>query len=1117
MAEMWERGERHVEVAPEGVYGWAGHTAPELSSYWPQRAEIPVHYTVTMYIPDVSNVREECTVEISENALTLSRVHASGQETVLQRVPFRFPVSEDDVHARFSKKKKLCVCRVTVELPKDEEAAQASSEGQAAQAAEAEAAGKAERAAQEAAEEAAAAAAREAAEKEAAERAAAEAAEIARKAAAEKEAADRAAAEAAEKAAREAVEKAAAEAAENVAAAEAAAREAAEKEATQRAAREAAEREAAAKAAAEAAEQAKKEVIERQKAERSAAEVAEKAARDKTHEQAAAERAEAAAEAEAKAAREAAEAEAAEKAAATAAERAAKEAAEKEAAEKAAAEAADKAAREAAEAAAAEKAAAEAAETAARAAAADKAAADKAAADAAAEAARQQAEQVAAEKAAAEAAAKAQKEAEEKEAADKAAAAAAEEAAREAAEKEAGDKAAAEAAEQAARAVAEKEAADKAAAAAEQAVATETAERAATEKVTAEVPEEAARDAAEGETADKAAAEATHQHEAGPGGNEPKAEPVGAAAGYVRGRAELLDKAEITRKEHRDRRIVLMLGPPGAGKTTFALRAAEALNVPCIPAAELERSGRAHRDAPQPMVAALGWRMKKPDCERGFVLVGFPATLEQARALDQLLTEGGERVSTLLSLEIPDGVARHRVLGRWVHPASGRAYHALLAPPKSLSQWGEPAPDTMRDDLSGEPLQRRPSDTPEAFAERLRKHHEHFPPLLRHYTAVLSDTGLGEVRKVDADQIQQSVWSKIAEWLKVTPGSYKSSCRRGVILIGPPCSGKHTHAPRLAEALGVPVIWPWESAAPDSADAAIVKEVGERTGRNDCTRGFLIADFPRTAVHGRLLDEELAARGDSVSTVLSLEIPGGGSGPEGRRRPSRESPDTFRERAAAYRKHTAGLLEHYRNKHVLSSVDASGTAPEVWRNIAERMGIQDASWGVPEPAQPTYKAPTDPEPAAQDATPPPASVLPPLVRPGTAAPVVSTAGDLPPGPKPGSAPSGADPPSSRLPHVAGGHPYVHKVRARHVIRVESWRDLKAVKCLPENFPADAVGSDLKKEQQFRALVLDRERELRERMLMRLAVSTNKTRLRQHLPPVVLVDLTSQARQRPASV
>ena len=73
------------------------------------------------------------------------------------------------------------------------------------------------------------------------------------------------------------------------------------------------------------------------------------------------------------------------------------------------------------------------------------------------------------------------------------------------------------------------------------------------------------------------------------------------------------------------------------------------------------------------VVSVIAQRIKQPECRGGFILDGFPRTLVQARELDKLLAENGERVSTVLSLEVPDAVLEERICGRWIHKKSGRS------------------------------------------------------------------------------------------------------------------------------------------------------------------------------------------------------------------------------------------------------------------------------------------------------------------------------------------------------------------------------------------------------------------------------------------------------------
>merc|ERR1719316_804968 len=78
-------------------------------------------------------------------------------------------------------------------------------------------------------------------------------------------------------------------------------------------------------------------------------------------------------------------------------------------------------------------------------------------------------------------------------------------------------------------------------------------------------------------------------------------------------------------------------------------------------------------------------RIAAEDCSKGFILDGFPRTLEQTKALDALLAEKGEAVSRVLAFDVPAEVLEERICGRWMHKASGRSYHVKFAPPASYT------------------------------------------------------------------------------------------------------------------------------------------------------------------------------------------------------------------------------------------------------------------------------------------------------------------------------------------------------------------------------------------------------------------------------------------------
>lgn len=85
-------------------------------------------------------------------------------------------------------------------------------------------------------------------------------------------------------------------------------------------------------------------------------------------------------------------------------------------------------------------------------------------------------------------------------------------------------------------------------------------------------------------------------------------------------------------------------------------------------------------------------RIQEPDCKMGFVLDGFPRTLPQAQAVDEMLRANGECVNSVIELHVPNSVLEKRITGRWIHKKSGRSYHVQNKPPKSFLEGTSAAP-----------------------------------------------------------------------------------------------------------------------------------------------------------------------------------------------------------------------------------------------------------------------------------------------------------------------------------------------------------------------------------------------------------------------------------------
>ena len=156
-------------------------------------------------------------------------------------------------------------------------------------------------------------------------------------------------------------------------------------------------------------------------------------------------------------------------------------------------------------------------------------------------------------------------------------------------------------------------------------------------------------------------------------------------------------------------------------------------------------------------VAMIKDRIQEDDCRNGALLDGFPRTLAQATALDAMLSENGENVSSVLAIEVPHEILEERICGRWMHKASGRSYHVTFAPPKSLPKGATPSAKNMLDDVTGDPLYQRSDDTASALKTRLASYSSKTVPILQHYEAK-SGT---RVYKVNGNQSSDAVWAEI--------------------------------------------------------------------------------------------------------------------------------------------------------------------------------------------------------------------------------------------------------------------------------------------------------------------------------------------------------------------
>lgn len=224
------------------------------------------------------------------------------------------------------------------------------------------------------------------------------------------------------------------------------------------------------------------------------------------------------------------------------------------------------------------------------------------------------------------------------------------------------------------------------------------------------------------------------------------------------------------------RQILILFGPPGCGKGTHAPRIVETLDVPQLSTGDMLREAVAAGTevgkqaktvmesgglvSDEIVVGIIRDRIQKPDCGKGFILDGFPRTLEQAKALDAMLAQGGEGVSKIIEFQVPAEVLTERICGRWIHKASGRSYHVKFAPPKSYKD-GTPTTENMKDDQTGEPLMQRADDNEEALGKRLQQYKDQTMPILAYYEDVESC----KVCFANANQDIDKVWMDVSRSL----------------------------------------------------------------------------------------------------------------------------------------------------------------------------------------------------------------------------------------------------------------------------------------------------------------------------------------------------------------
>lgn len=211
---------------------------------------------------------------------------------------------------------------------------------------------------------------------------------------------------------------------------------------------------------------------------------------------------------------------------------------------------------------------------------------------------------------------------------------------------------------------------------------------------------------------------------------------------------------------------IVMLGAPGAGKGTQAKMIAAKYQIPHVSTGdifranikngtELGKKAKEYMDqgllVPDELTVDLVIdRLSQEDCQKGYILDGFPRTIPQAEALDAALAKRAEKMDYAVDVDVPDENIVSRMSGRRACVGCGATYHVVHNPSKK----GDAC------EVCGEQLILRDDDQPETVQKRLTVYHEQTQPLINYYT------GQGILKTVDGTQDMNDVFETIVKILE---------------------------------------------------------------------------------------------------------------------------------------------------------------------------------------------------------------------------------------------------------------------------------------------------------------------------------------------------------------
>ncbi|EGQ2914397.1 adenylate kinase [Staphylococcus pseudintermedius] len=211
---------------------------------------------------------------------------------------------------------------------------------------------------------------------------------------------------------------------------------------------------------------------------------------------------------------------------------------------------------------------------------------------------------------------------------------------------------------------------------------------------------------------------------------------------------------------------IILMGLPGAGKGTQASEIIKKYPIPHISTGdmfrkaikdetELGKEAKSYMDRGELVpdevtVGIVKERISEDDVKKGFLLDGFPRTIEQAEALNSILEELGRTIDAVVNIEVPEEELMNRLTGRRICETCGTTYHLVFNPPKVEGIC----------DIDGGKLYQREDDNPETVANRLEVNVKQSKPILEFYNQK------GLLKNIDGSKHIDEVTSDVIEILE---------------------------------------------------------------------------------------------------------------------------------------------------------------------------------------------------------------------------------------------------------------------------------------------------------------------------------------------------------------